>query len=49
MKINPGKIKAVSFTRAQAKNPLNYILGDQRIPEGSGCEYLEIILRGDLS
>jgi len=48
MKINPSKSKAVSFTRAWMKNPLNYILGDQRIPEASSCEYLGIILRSDL-
>jgi hypothetical protein len=31
IKINPGKSKAVSFTRAQVKDPLNYVFGDQRI------------------
>ena len=40
MKINPGKSKAVSFMRAQVKDPLNYIFADQRIPEGSRCKYL---------
>jgi len=49
MKINPGKSKAVSFTRARVKNPLNYVFGDQRIPEASSCKYLGIILRSDLS
>jgi hypothetical protein len=49
MKINASKSKAVNFTRARVKNPLNYILGDQRIPETSSCEYLGIILRSDLS
>ena len=49
IKINPGKSKAVSFTRAQVKDLLNYIFGDQRIPEASSCEYLEIILCRDLS
>jgi hypothetical protein len=28
MKINPNKSKALSFTRAQVKDPLNYSLGD---------------------
>jgi hypothetical protein len=27
MKINPGKSKAVSFTRARLKDPLNYFWG----------------------
>jgi len=49
MKINSGKTKAVSFTRARAKEPLNYILGDQRIPEASSCQYSGIILSSDLS
>jgi hypothetical protein len=30
MKINPGEGKAVSFTRARVKGPLNYFLGDQK-------------------
>jgi hypothetical protein len=49
MKINKGKSKAVSFTRARVKNPLNYFLRDQRIPEENSCKYLGIILRSDLS
>jgi len=32
MKINPNKSKAISFTRARAKDPLNYSLEDQKIP-----------------
>jgi len=32
MKINPNKSKALSFTRARVKEPLNYSLGDQKIP-----------------
>jgi hypothetical protein len=28
MKINPSKCKAVCFTRARVKNPLNYKIGD---------------------
>ena len=35
MKINPSKCKAVSFTRAWVKDPLNYALRDQLIPEAS--------------
>jgi hypothetical protein len=48
MKINPGKSKAIRFTRARVKNSLNYSLGDQNIPEESSCKYLRIILRNDL-
>jgi len=33
MKINPNKSKTLSFTRARLKDPLNYYLGDQKIPE----------------
>jgi hypothetical protein len=32
MKINPNKSKALSFTRTRVKEPLNYSLGDQKIP-----------------
>jgi len=39
MKINPNKTKALSFTRARVKNPLNY----------SCCKYLGVIIRSDLS
>jgi len=49
MKINPNKIKALSFMRARVKDPLNYSLGDQKIPEASFCKYLGIIIRNDLS
>jgi hypothetical protein len=37
MKINPGKCKAVKFTRARVKNPPGHALGDQK---NSGCEQL---------
>jgi len=43
MKINPSKCTAVRFTRARVKDPLNYTLGDQLIPEASSCKYLGII------
>jgi len=49
MKINPNKSKALSFTTARVKDPLNYSLGDQKIPEASCCKYLGIIIRNDLS
>jgi hypothetical protein len=38
MKINPSKCKAVRVMRAQVKNPLNYTIGDQLIPEASSCK-----------
>jgi hypothetical protein len=49
MKINPNKSKAVRFTRARVKDPLNYSLMDILIPEASSCKYLGIILRSELS
>ena len=49
MKINPNKSKALSFTRARMKDPLNYSLGDQMIPEANCYKYLGIIIRSDLS
>ena len=39
IKINPCKYKAVRYTRARVKNPLNYKIGDQLIPEASSCKY----------
>ena len=48
MKINPSKSKAVHFTRARVKDPLNYSLIDALILEASSCKYLGIILRSDL-
>ena len=49
MKISPNKSKALSFTRARVKDPLNYSLGDQKIPEASCCKYFGIIIQSDLS
>ena len=40
MKINPSKSKAVCFTRARVKDPLNYSLTDTLIPEANSCKYL---------
>ena len=48
MKINPGKRKAIRFTRDRVKNQLGYSLGDQKIPEASSCKYLGIILQSNL-
>jgi len=47
MKMNSGNSKAVSFTRARVRDPLNYALLDQVIPEASSYKYLGIILRSD--
>jgi len=49
MKISPGKSIAVSFVRARVKDPLNFPLLDQVIPQASSCKYLGIILRSDLT
>ena len=49
MKINPGKSKAIRFTRARVKGTLNYSLMGTLIPEASSCKCLGIILRSDLS
>ena len=46
---NPSKSKAVCFTRARVKDPLNYSLKGTLIPETNSCKYLGIILRSDLS
>ena len=48
-KINPNKSKALSFTITRVKDPLNYSLGDQNIPEASCRKYLGIIIRSVLS
>jgi len=48
MKINPSKSKAVRFTRARVKDPLNYLLMGTLILEASSCKYLGIILRSNL-
>jgi hypothetical protein len=49
MKINPSRSKAIRFTRARVKDPLNYSLLDTLIQEASSCKYLGIILRSYLS
>jgi hypothetical protein len=48
IKTNPSKSKAVRFTRARVKDPLDYSLANTLIPEASICKYLGIILRSDL-
>jgi len=49
MKINPSKRKAIRFTRARVKDPLNYLLMGTLILEASSCKYLGMILCSDLS
>jgi len=49
MKINPSKSKAVCFTRAPVKDPLDYSSANTLILELSSCKYLGIILRSDFS
>jgi len=44
MKINPGKCKAVSFTKARVKEQIRYYFGDQLIPEANSFKYLGIII-----
>jgi hypothetical protein len=49
MKINQSKSKSISFTKARMKEPLNYTLRDQNIPENSSCKYLGIIMLSNLN
>jgi hypothetical protein len=42
------KSKAIIFTRARVKNPLDYSLGGQKTPEASICKYWGIILGSDI-
>jgi len=39
-KINPGKSKAVSSTKARVKERIRCYFGDQLIPEASSFKYL---------
>ena len=48
-KINPGKGKPVSFTKAMVKERIRYYLGDQLIPETRIFKYLGIIICSDLN
>jgi len=40
MKINPGKSKEVSFTKARVKERIRYYFGDQLMAERSSFKYL---------
>jgi len=47
MKMNPGKSKAVTFTRVRVRDTLNNSVLDQAISEASSCKYWGIILLSD--
>jgi len=49
IKINPGKSKAVSFTKAKVKERRRYYFWDQLVPEASSFKHLGIIIRRDLT
>jgi len=49
MNINPGKNKAVSFTKARVWERISYYFGDQLIPEASSFKYSGIIISSDLN
>jgi hypothetical protein len=40
MKINPGKSKTVSFTKAGVREIIRYYFGEQLIPEANSFKYL---------
>jgi len=49
IKINPGKSKVLSFTKARVKVQIRYNFGEQLLPEASSFKYLGIILHNDLN
>jgi len=49
MKINPGKSKAVSYTKTRVKERIRYYFGDQLIQEESSFKYLGTIIRSDVN
>jgi len=49
LKINPGKNKAVSFTKARLNERIWYYLWDQLIPKVNSFKYLGIIIRNHLN
>jgi hypothetical protein len=49
IKINPGKSKSVSFTKARVMERIKYYFGDQLILEANSFKYLGIIMRSDLN
>jgi hypothetical protein len=49
MKINPGKSKAVSFTKARVKERIRYYIGDRLILDSNSSKCLGIITRSDIN
>jgi hypothetical protein len=49
VKINPGKSKAVCFTKARVKERIRYYFGDQLISKANSFNYLGIIIHNDLN
>ena len=49
MTINPGKCKAVNFSKSRIKDRLQYKIDDQIIPEENSFKYLGLIIRSDLN
>jgi len=49
MKLNLGKRKAVSFTKARVKKRIRYYFGHQLILEASSFKYLGIFICSDLN
>ena len=49
MKTNPGKSKAVSFTKARVKERIRYYFGDQLILEESNFKYSGIIICSNIN
>ena len=49
IKINPGKSKALSFTKTRVNERIRYHFGDQLITEASSFKYFGIIIRSDLN
>ena len=49
MKINPDKLKAVSFTKARVKERIRYSFAEQLIPEASSFKYFGINILNDLN
>ena len=49
MKTNPGKRKAVSFTKARRQERIRYYFRNQLISETSNFKYVGIIIRRDLN
>jgi hypothetical protein len=49
MKINSGKSKSVSFTKARVRRRIKYYFEDQLISEANSFKDLGIIIRSDLN